>query len=94
MSIVTFRDTIIVPKSISHLFCHYELFYKTMSTASNFSDNESNFSDLDQFENQEESINAISETIAGLLEQVRICLLFFESKVFFLKYFIFLFFFS
>ncbi|PKK76425.1 hypothetical protein RhiirC2_734338 [Rhizophagus irregularis] len=41
-----------------------------MSTASNFSDNESNFSDLDQFENQEESINAISETIAGLLEQL------------------------
>ncbi|GET53286.1 RNA-binding protein Prp24 [Rhizophagus irregularis DAOM 181602=DAOM 197198] len=58
------------PKIYVIYFCHYELFYKTMSTASNFSDNESNFSDLDQFENQEESINAISETIAGLLEQL------------------------
>jgi hypothetical protein len=43
-----------------------------MSTGSNSSDNESNFSGLDQPENQEESINAISETIASLLEQVSI----------------------
>ncbi|GES81199.1 pre-mRNA splicing factor [Rhizophagus clarus] len=41
-----------------------------MSTVPNLSDNESDFSDLDQLENQGENINAISETIAGLLEQL------------------------